>query len=150
MASLDPLLCRRLATAAPVARLATVTADGHPHVVPCCFHLDDNRVYSVVDGKPKSTTALRRLDNIAANPGVSLVVDHYAEDWAELWWVRIDGQASVVADPSPERSAALDALAHKYPQYQDQPPTGALIRVAVTGLTGWAFDPDRIPPYWKG
>src|SRR4051794_26234471 len=84
---------------ARVARLATVTRDTRPHVVPCCFALAGDRgaIYSAVDGKPKSTTALRRLDNVRANPFATLIVDHYDDtDWSQLWWVRVDGAARVI------------------------------------------------------
>src|SRR5947207_15569308 len=84
--------------AAPVARLATVTADGRPHVVPCCFALTGDRIVTAVDGKPKSTLALRRLDNVRAHPAAALVVDHYDDDWSQLWWIRADGDGRVVED----------------------------------------------------
>ncbi|MEM7321615.1 MAG: TIGR03668 family PPOX class F420-dependent oxidoreductase [Actinomycetota bacterium] len=145
MANLDHIVCRSLLGSASVGRFATVTEDGAPHVVPCCFLVDEDRLYSVVDGKPKSTTALRRLANIRANPLVSLVVDHYADDWSELWWVRVDGSATVVEDRTPERATALAGLSDKYHQYQADPPLGPLIRVDITGLTGWAFDLGRLP-----
>lgn len=144
MPSLDNATCRRLLTEAAVARLATVTADGAPHVVPCCFLLDGDRLYSVVDGKPKSTTALRRLDNVRTNPLVSLVADHYADDWQELWWVRVDG-AAVVVDDDRERATAIDGLAAKYHQYREQTPTGPLLRVGVNAITGRVFNRERTP-----
>src|SRR5215210_939155 len=95
------------------ARLATAGRDGRPHVVPCTFAvLGDATIVSAVDHKPKRTTALRRLANIAANPRVAVLADHYADDWTKLWWARADGTAHVVApDAEPElRAAALDAL----------------------------------------
>ncbi|HEV7536536.1 MAG TPA: TIGR03668 family PPOX class F420-dependent oxidoreductase, partial [Acidimicrobiia bacterium] len=106
-----------LAAAAPVARLATVGPDGRPHLVPCCFAVDGDVAYSIVDHKPKRSAALRRLDNIAANPAVCLLVDHYEDDWTALWWVRFDGHARVVVD-GPEHAAAVAVLCAKYPQYR--------------------------------
>ena len=88
---LDPLRARGLFGAAEVARLATVAADGAPHLVPVCFALAGDVVYSAVDGKPKRTPDLARLANIAAEPRVALLADHYEEDWTRLWWVRVDG-----------------------------------------------------------
>ena len=85
---------RQRLAGARVARLATLTPDGRPHVVPCCFALVEDTLYSAVDGKPKTTLALRRLDNVRAHPACSLLVDHYADDWAALWWVRVDGTAA--------------------------------------------------------
>ena len=123
--------------AARVARLATVTADGRPHVVPCCFVLAGDVVYSAVDDvKPKSTRALRRLDNIAAHPRASLLVDFYDDDWKQLWWVRVDGAARVVVDGT-ERDDAITRLAEKYRQYAETPPPGAVIAIAVDGWRAW-------------
>ena len=124
---------------ARVGRLATITADGRPHVVPCCFvlHGDDNAVvYSAVDAKPKSTLALRRLANVRANPAAALVVDHYEEDWSALWWVRLDGNGRVLG-VGDEREHALDLLAAKYHQYAEQRPPGAVIAIDVVSWRGW-------------
>ncbi len=89
-------LRRRLADST-VAVLATVTPDGRPHAVPVCFALDGAVIYFAVDHKPKRTTDLQRLRNIAANPAVSLLAEHYEHDWNRLWWVRADGIARVLA-----------------------------------------------------
>ena len=83
---------------APVARLATAALDGRPHLVPVVFALHDEVIYTAVDAKPKTTHRLRRLANIERNPQVSLLVDHYAEDWTQLWWVRADGVAAIHHD----------------------------------------------------
>src|SRR5918995_1570537 len=79
----------------PVAMLATVRPDGAPHVVPVVFAVHDDVVYTAVDAKRKSTQRLRRLANIEANPRVSMLVDHYEQDWTHLWWVRADGLAEI-------------------------------------------------------
>ena len=127
---------RARAGEARVARLATVTADGAPHIVPCCFTLTGDTIWSAVDQKPKSTLALRRLDNLRRHPRVSLLVDHYEEDWAELWWVRIDGDARVVVDDD-ERERALDRLAAKYVHYVEHRPQGAVIAITITAWRFW-------------
>jgi PPOX class probable F420-dependent enzyme len=129
---------RARVAAARVGRLATVGAGSRPHVVPCCFALADmgDTVVSAVDAKPKSTLALRRLDNLRLHPAASLLVDHYDEDWSALWWVRIDGVGRVVTD-GPERDAALDALAAKYEQYRRHRPPGPVIALAITGWRAW-------------
>jgi PPOX class probable F420-dependent enzyme len=122
--------------AARVARLATTDAAGSPHLVPIVFALVGETVWTAVDGKPKSTTALRRLDNVRARPAVSLLVDHYADDWATLWWVRADGVARVLdAEDARDGMAALVA---KYPQYQASPPPGPVVRVDVTRWVSWS------------
>ncbi|TME16496.1 MAG: TIGR03668 family PPOX class F420-dependent oxidoreductase, partial [Chloroflexi bacterium] len=71
---------KELVAAARIARLATVDPSGRPHLVPVCFALADEVIYSAVDQKPKATTRLRRLENIRSNPAVELLVDHYEED----------------------------------------------------------------------
>ena len=116
--------------------LSTVTADGRPHAVPCCFVLTDDVVYSAVDAKPKSTLALRRLDNLAANPAACLLVDRYDDDWSQLWWIRVDGTARVLTDGD-ERDHALDLLAAKYPQYQVIRPPGPVIALNITSWRSW-------------
>lgn len=120
-----------------MARLATVGAEGQPHVVPICFALDGQILYFAVDAKPKRTTNLKRLRNIAANPVVSIVVDHYEDDWSRLWWVRLDGNARVVADEA-EAQHAVELLAGRYPQYRAAPPAGPVVAVAIEDVTGWS------------
>lgn len=127
---------RRRVSEARVGRLATVTPEGRPHLVPCCFVLDGQVVYSAVDAKPKSTLALRRLANVRAHPAAGLLVDHYAEDWTTLWWVRLDGDARVVEAPD-EHEHALDLLAAKYPQYRQRRPPGPVLALTVTTWRAW-------------
>jgi len=119
-----------------VARLATVSPDGRPHLVPIVFAVAGDVVFTAVDAKPKSTTALRRLDNIAAHPEVALLVDHYSADWARLWWVRADGAARLADAAAAQRGIAL--LTERYPQYATQPPPGPVLEIQVTRWTGWA------------
>lgn len=121
---------------APVARLATVTPEGLPHMVPIVFAADGDILYTAVDGKPKSTNRLRRLANIAANPSVSVLVDHYADDWSQLWWVRAHGVATVLSDGG-EFLHAVALLRAKYPQYKSVSLDGPVIRIAVTRWTSW-------------
>jgi PPOX class probable F420-dependent enzyme len=145
--------------AARVARLATVTGLGAPHLVPVTFavigaplRVDPHGtaaqpsvaaeaaaagalIVFAIDHKPKSTTALRRLDNIAANPRVTFLADSYAEDWARLWWVRADCTAEIV--DGAVRDAAISTLCAKYPQYQAIPPDGVVVGAVVDTWMGW-------------
>lgn len=123
---------------ARVGRLATTTSTGHPHLVPVVFVLLGTSVWSAVDAKPKSTRLLRRLANIESNPQVSMLVDWYEDDWSALWWVRVDGDATVETVDAAEGRLALVALAAKYPQYESQAPAGPLVRVAVRNWTSWS------------
>ncbi len=127
---------------AHVIRLATVGSDSRPHLVPCTFAVDrSGRIVIGIDSKPKSSPNLRRLRNVAENPRVSLLADHYSADWAELWWARADGVAIV------ERSDAEHAehaehwrlLRAKYPQYAGQVVDGPVIAVRVTSWSGWSY-----------
>ena len=127
---------RRVASA-NVARLATVGAAGRPHIVPICFALDEQTLYFAVDSKPKQTTNLKRLRNIAENSAVSVLVDHYEADWDKLWWVRLDGVARAVTDEG-EVKKALRLLAARYSQYRATTPAGPVVAVAIAGMTGWS------------
>lgn len=125
---------------ARVARLATVDAATRPHLVPVVFVVLGEAVYTAVDGKPKADPAapLRRLDNIRANPAVSLLVDAYTEDWAALWWARADGTARILDAADPAAAEPLAALAGRYPQYLVAPPPGPVIEIAVRRWSGWS------------
>jgi PPOX class probable F420-dependent enzyme len=124
--------------AAPVASLATTRPSGRPHVVPVTFIVADDTVYSLIDAKPKTTTALQRLANIAANPAVSLLAHHYEDEWANLWWVRVDGNAAVTEDADVLASLREPFVA-KYPQYRDQPTAQSAIVIEVTGVVAWEW-----------
>jgi len=128
---------RRRVAEARVARLATVDTESRPHLVPICFALDGDTLYSAVDAKPKRNANLKRLENVRGNPWVSVLVDGYDEDWSRLWWVRLDGLAQIVADEL-ERARALGLLQAKYEQYRAEPPEGPVLAVAVERLRGWS------------
>ncbi|NYH78631.1 PPOX class probable F420-dependent enzyme [Actinopolyspora biskrensis] len=123
---------------ARVARLATVGHDAQPHLVPVTFAVDRgaDRIVTAVDHKPKTTTSLRRLRNIEQNPRVSVLADHYEEDWGALWWVRADGVAEVA--PAEQHPELVRALTAKYEQYADHPPRASVIVIGVRRITGWS------------
>ena len=125
----------RFATAR-VARLATASAEGRPHVVPIVFAVTGDVIYTAVDAKPKRTSALRRLANIASNPAVAVLVDHYEDDWTQLWWVRAEGAARLV--DGEEARTALELLTARYPAYQAQQPPGPVIAIDVVRWSGWS------------
>lgn len=129
-------------SAARVARLATVDADGNPHLVPVCFALalalaDGDVVYSAVDDKPKRTHDLARLANVRAHPTATLLVDHYDEDWSALWWVRMRGLARVI-DAGEEHERAVALLREKYPQYAAHRLDGPVLAVVVDEWRSWS------------
>jgi PPOX class probable F420-dependent enzyme len=124
-------------TAARVARLATIDPDGRPHLVPIVFALEGDTLYSAVDRKPKRSTTLRRIENARVRPDVTVLVDHYEDDWSRLWWIRLRGRARVL-DEGEERERALELLREKYPQYVEEPPEGPVLAVDVTDVREWS------------
>jgi PPOX class probable F420-dependent enzyme len=128
---------RELVSSAPVGRLATVRRDGRPHVVPICFVVINDTVYSAVDDKPKRHRDLQRVRNIKASGTASLPIDEYDDDWSRLWWVRLDGRARLV-DNTVETEAAITMLRDKYPQYRAQPPSGPLLAVDIEQWVAWS------------
>ena len=136
--------------AARVARLATASADGRPHLVPIVFAVSGDIVYSAVDAKPKRTTLLRRLANVRENPAVALLVDHYVDDdWGALWWVRADGRGRVLDpagqtpsgtgdDLAAEAAEAQRAIALLRGRYLQQEAAGAVLAVDVERWRGWS------------
>jgi PPOX class probable F420-dependent enzyme len=119
---------------ARVARLATLNRDGAPHIVPICFAVDGDVIYSAIDHKPKRSAHPQRLTNINRDSRVAILVDHYDEHWENLWWVRADGHARVVS--AGEQAVAL--LARRYEQYRERPPRGNMIVIDVARWSGWA------------
>ncbi len=129
----------RFVREATVARLATVDEAGQPLVVPICFVWDGSALYSAVDAKPKRSRDLQRLRNIAANPRVSVVIDHYEEAWERLRWVIFQGRAKLL-ERTPEAGEAIGLLRKKYPQYVTMP-LGAdapIIKVTPARTLTWS------------
>jgi PPOX class probable F420-dependent enzyme len=123
-----------------VARLATVDENGHPHALPICFARVDDLLYTPIDEKPKhgDPRSLRRIRNILANPHVCLVVDHYEEDWSQLAWLQVRGQAALAEDAD-ERARAFAALRDRYVQYRAMDlESRPLIRIEPDKTVGWS------------
>ena len=135
---MTPEEARRRFAEAPVARLATADAAGRPHIVPMVFAVVGETVYSAVDAKPKRTTALRRLANVAANPWVAVLVDHYEDDWGALWWVRAEGIGRVIEAGAPEGREALERLVRRYAPYRERRPAGPVLAIDVHRSSGWS------------
>ncbi len=122
---------------ARVARMATVDGAGRPHIVPVVFAWCGDHIVTAVDHKPKRVRTLKRIVNVEGNPEVSILADHYDEDWTRLWWVRVDGVAAVSTTPP---QGAAEALAAKYPQYEDRIPGGPWISVTRQVVRWWSGD----------
>ncbi|MBU9767268.1 TIGR03668 family PPOX class F420-dependent oxidoreductase [Mycobacterium sp. TNTM28] len=141
MADLDAAnrAAKRFATA-PLAVLSTLRPDGAPHLVPVVFAVygdaEGATIYTAVDAKPKTTQRLRRLANIDNDARVSLLADHYGDDWTQLWWVRADGQAAV-HHGGEQMATGYALLRAKYPQYERIALNGPVITVQVTRWASW-------------
>lgn len=123
----------------PVARLATADGSGVPHVVPVCFAVDSGTLYIQIDQKPKksATRPLKRIRNLEENPNVTVIVDHYDDDWSKLAWIMLRGTAEILSDGKEYRSAQQH-LTSRYPQYQAMDLAGlAIIAVRIARVTQW-------------
>jgi PPOX class probable F420-dependent enzyme len=139
----DPQELRRRVAAAPVGRLATLRPDGSARLVPVTFaavtsdRAEELLCFAVDEVKPKRHPRLARLADIARDDRVALLVDHYAADWSTLWWVRVDGRATVHA-AGPLRERVCQALVAKYPPYRDRPPAGPVVAIGALRWAGWS------------
>jgi PPOX class probable F420-dependent enzyme len=142
---LDVVECRSRFASARHAVLAVNGDDGPPLAVPLTFALAGDLILSVVDHKPKASGRLRRLRLLEADPRACVLVEHYDDEWRNLWWVRADVEARVItASALPdEHDRATALLAQRYEQYRDLRPSGAVLELTVRRWTGWAFtSPD--------
>jgi PPOX class probable F420-dependent enzyme len=136
----DAIVVRRRVADSRVARLATLDTDGRPHLVPIAFALAGETLYSAVDAKPKRSRTLERIENARRRPDVTVLVDHYDDDWTRLWWVRLRGRARVLeAGDDAERAVAL--LVAKYEQYREAPPGVPVLAIDIDEWRGWAASP---------
>ncbi|MEK7863748.1 MAG: TIGR03668 family PPOX class F420-dependent oxidoreductase [Chloroflexota bacterium] len=139
---------RELLASARVAHLATADQYSRPHVVPIVFAIQGDVLYFPLDRKPKREDdwhMLRRVRNIETNGRVSIVIDHYEEDWAKLAWVLLEGVATIL-ETDAERDAAANALAQKYPQYQGGALDGRpVVRVVIERAVTWRAGQEAEP-----
>ena len=104
--------------------------------MPIVFAIEGDTLYSAVDRKPKKSRTLRRIENARTRPDVTILVDHYEENWERLWWIRLRGRARVL-DDGDERERALELLSAKYEQYRSEPPDGPVLAVDVSDVRAW-------------
>ena len=125
-----------------VAYLATTDVHAQPHLVPVVFVLVGQEIFISIDEKPKKHKMLKRLSNIRENPKVSLIADHYDDDWQQLRWVRIDGIATILAgapqDSTDLFKSAVSQLKSKYWQYEQMDLSGGpIIKITLVGINSW-------------
>jgi PPOX class probable F420-dependent enzyme len=122
-----------------VARLASVDSRGQPHALPIVYAFDGEQIYTPIDEKPKRAGVyqLQRVRNIQAEPRVAVIVDDYTEDWDQLAWVQVRGQAELLtAGETYEKGLRL--LNEKYPQYRSMALSGRpLIVITPERVSSW-------------
>ena len=126
---------------ARLGRLATADGTGQPLVVPICYAWDGEAIVSAIDAKPKRAGDLKRVRNIRENPKVSVVIDHYDEDWRRLRWVIIQGLAEIIT-AGRDFATGVDLLLSKYPQYRGLALSrehGTLIKVRPGKVLQWRY-----------
>lgn len=115
--------------------LATVDAITGTHAVPVVFAIEGDQLVAPIDTvKAKRSDRLRRVTNLEADSRASLLVDHRDDDWAELWWVRLDIVFEGQQAPS---NAWTGRLANKYPAYEAEGSIASLLVFAVNRKSGW-------------
>ena len=136
---------------ARVARLATVDLECKPHLVPVVFVYDnDGDFYFIpIDEKTKRSRPenLKRVRNIKENPNVALLIDEYNEDWTKLYFIMIQGKASIIGSNKKldknEMSLLKKAhklLRNKYPQYQKTGVGEYVIMIMPQKVIAWKND----------
>jgi PPOX class probable F420-dependent enzyme len=117
------------------AVLATVDSNRRPHAVPVCWAETEGRIAVAIDDKPKSSRRLQRVRNIETNPQVTLLFDHYEDDWKRIGWVMVRARATL----APPGTAGAE-LARRYEQYSTSPPRGEVIVAAPQRIVWWTFE----------
>jgi PPOX class probable F420-dependent enzyme len=121
---------------ARVCRVATVSAEGVPHLVPVCHALAGQKLYI---GSGKDATKVRNLE---ANPRITVTVDEYSDHWAGLKGVMVQGHARLI-ERGPEFTRARDRLYEKFPQYPKEAALATsdsvIIEVTPTRVFTWGL-----------
>jgi PPOX class probable F420-dependent enzyme len=133
---------------ARIARLATVDSKSKPHLVPVVFAFDGEHYYIPIDKKTKQEPCkpekLKRVKNIQTNPNIALLIDEYNEDWTKLYFVMIQGRASLISNMKEEQQNVLlllerahKLLSDKYQQYQKISIGAYLIMICPQKIITW-------------
>ncbi len=147
----DDTYPKTIINTARVARLATVDLECKPHLVPVVFVYDnDHDFYFIpIDEKTKRSRPenLKRVKNIKENPNVALLIDEYNEDWTKLYFIMIQGKASIIGGKKKldqnERSflkKAHKSLRNKYPQYKKIGVGEHVIMIMPRKVIAWKND----------
>ena len=120
-----------------VCRVATVNRDGTPHLVPVCHLVAGGRIYF------GSGDRARKARNIETNPRVTVTVDLYSDDWAQIRGVMVQGTARMIRR-GPRFTSVRRRLYAKYPQYARDaalsPSDSVIVEVTPTHVFSWGLD----------
>jgi PPOX class probable F420-dependent enzyme len=119
-----------------VCRVATVSADGVPHIVPVCHVLDGGKLYF---GTGQDDVKIR---NLRANPRATVVVDVYSDQWSTLRGAMVQGTARII-EGGPAFRRVRRRLYEKYPQYPDDAALdesdSLVVEVTPTHVFSWGL-----------
>jgi len=118
-----------------IGHLATADTSVLPSLVPVCFALEAETLYTALDDKPKRTRRPRRIRDIEANPRVAFLADHYDEDWSRLGWVMLRGDA-VILESGEEFEVGGQCLRRRYAQYETMR-LSPMIAVRIFEVRSW-------------
>lgn len=116
--------------------MSTLLHDGSAHSVPVVFAVLEDEIVSPIDHKPKTGEVMARVKNLGRDDRVTLLLDHWDEDWPQVGWVMVRGRATVETDAPAPLMRALNA---RYPQYEPDERHDALIRIRPTKILWWTW-----------
>ncbi len=122
--------------------LSTVHVDRGVDAVPVVYAIEAGLIGVPIDRvKPKSSSRLRRQQNLEADPRASLLIEHWdRHDWSRLWWVRAELRYEGQAE-NELASVFAGRLAEAFDQYRDRPFTDILV-LRILGVSGWSASPE--------
>ncbi len=108
--------------------------------MPVVFALDGTRILIPIDTvKQKRTTDLQRTKNLRADSHCALIVEHYSEDWDDLWWVRVHARGSEC--PPDAMNTVRGVLAARHPRYREEGSIASALVLDPQAFSGWAASP---------
>jgi nitroimidazol reductase NimA-like FMN-containing flavoprotein (pyridoxamine 5'-phosphate oxidase superfamily) len=120
-----------------VCRVATSGPGGMPHLVPVCHVVADGKIYFA------SGHEGRKVLNLRANPRIAVTVDLYADTWAHLKGVTVQGTTTLI-EKGPRFRKIRALLYRKYPQYPDEAAIdesdSVIVEITPTRVFSWGVE----------
>jgi PPOX class probable F420-dependent enzyme len=133
--TLDEEECWTRLTRSTHGVLATLHAERGVDAVPVVFVVARGLIAVPIDTvKPKRHLRLARLENLRRDGRCVLLVDQYADEWSELWWVRVHATAEMAPAPWDW----IEALAARFPPYRQTGAVAGVVLLRPTAIAGWA------------